>query len=47
MCLANSVTQVAHCHSVPPAYDDVIDGWSYCSSVQQPIAISVSDPHML
>ena len=30
----------------PPAYDDVIDGQSYCSSVEQLPETDVSDPHM-
>ena len=29
----------------PPAYDDVVEGQSYCSSVRQPTAINVSAPH--
>ena len=32
----------------PPAYDDdVIEQQSYCSSVQQPTVINVSDPLMM
>ena len=29
----------------PPTYDDVIEGQTYCSSVQQQPEINVSDSH--
>ena len=52
MCILNAHVFGYFCNTgstlslpAPPSYDDIIDGQSYCSSVQELTVINVSDAY--